>query len=94
MNKTETPTIRLVLGGLGSLILLSDIVFPLFLSFGRIYGRLIPAALCTFILVILAPVAVRGSSRNRFFAVSLAILPAVLLVFSIVASSRELLDQR
>jgi len=61
-------------------------VFPIFALVGRTLAVVIPAVLCTFILVILTPVVIRGSWRDRLLALLLAIFPALLLLSIIVSS--------
>jgi hypothetical protein len=76
----EMAGVRLFIAGVGSSVVLLDAVFPFFQNFGPVYGRRIPAGLCVLVLVILAPLIVRGSWKRRLLAASLTVLPAVLLV--------------
>jgi hypothetical protein len=80
-TQRETPGVRLLVAGVGLLVVLADAVFPFFLNFGPVYGRLIPAGFCVLVLVLLAPLIMRGSWKHRLLAASLTALPAVLLVF-------------
>ena len=83
-SEAHIPTIRLFVAGVCSLILLAGIAFPIFAVFGSTFGRVIPAVLCIFTLVILAPVLFRGSRMERVLALLLAPFPALLLLSIIV----------
>jgi hypothetical protein len=85
-KQAHIPGFRLAVAGVGSLVLLSGMVFPIFALFGRTLCDVIPPVLCVFILVILLPVVVRGSWKDRLLALLLAIFPAVLLLSIIVFS--------
>jgi hypothetical protein len=85
-KQAHIPAVRLLAAGVGSLVLLSGMVFPIFALFGPTLASVMPAVLCIFILVILTPVAIWGSWRNRVLALLLAVFPALslssILVFS------------
>jgi hypothetical protein len=81
MNTQSEMPVRLLIAGVGSLVVVLDAVFPFFLNFGPLYGRLIPAGLCVVVLVILVPLIMRGSWKRRLLAASLTVVPAVLLLF-------------
>ena len=72
--------------GVGSLLLLLGMVVPIFALFGRTFGAVVPAILCIFILVILVPVVVWGSWRDRLLALMLAVFPALFLLSIIIFS--------
>ena len=92
MNKeAKMPRVRLLTAAVVLFIILSDIAFSFFLTLGPVYGRMVPAALCTFIIVIVTPVMFRGSWKIRLCAASIATLPALFLLRLIVSMSGELI---
>jgi hypothetical protein len=78
-QRTDLPSIRLLAAGVCSLVLLAGIGFSLFAQLEPALGRLIPAGLCVFILVILTHVVISGSWPARLLALFLAIFPTLLL---------------
>ena len=83
-SQAHISSIRLLVAGACSLVLLAGIAFPIFAIFGSTWGRVIPAVLCIFTLVILTPVVIRGSWTERVLALVLAPFPALLLLSIIV----------
>ena len=83
-GQAHIPAIRLLIAGVYSLILLAGIAFPIFIALGDTLEGVIPVVLCVFTLVILTPVIVGGSKRDRILALMLSVFPAVLLLSIVV----------
>ena len=86
-SQRHNPSIRLLVVGMLSLVLLIGVAFPVFEVFGTMFGRVLPAVLCIFSLVILMPVAFHGSGPHRVLAFLLALFPALLLLSIILFTS-------
>jgi hypothetical protein len=85
-KQARISSIRLMVAGVCSLVLLAGVAFPIFAVLGSALGQVIPAVICIFTLVILTPVVFGGSGTERVLALLLAPFPALLLLSIIVFS--------
>jgi hypothetical protein len=79
-DQTKIPSVRLFVAGVCSLLLLVCVGFPVFAAIGVVWMKSIIAVVSIFVLVILTPVVIYGSWKDRLLALLLAIFPSLILL--------------